>query len=130
MDMMKAQILGKVSELEFAKIAIDKGYVVSAPLNDHGGYDFIVQKDHQLKRIQVRASESPQVKNRCRYKINCKTTRGFDFLAFYMRDIDIWYIIPKHVITCSTIIINPNKKSSIKSKFDHYKDNWDIIFDI
>lgn len=128
MDMMKAQILGKVSELEFAKICIDLGYVVSKPINDHGGYDYIIQSGHQLKRIQVRATESPNKEGR--YKINCTSKKGFDFLALYLRDINIWYIIPKHVITCVTVMVRPNKSNNIKSKFDHYKDNWNIIFDI
>ncbi len=131
MDMMKAQILGKVSELEFAKKCLDKGHVVSVPINDHGGYDFIVENGFYIKRVQVRASESPRFDNnqKCgRYKVNCKSTKGFDFLAFYMRDIDVWYIIPKHVITSSTIMITPNKLNKKKSKYDHYRENWDILF--
>lgn len=50
---LTTQLVGKVTELQVALAFIQHGYVVSQPLIDTR-YDFIIDKDHKLYRIQVK----------------------------------------------------------------------------
>ena len=60
---MKAKELGDYAELKFQLLAFEKGFIVSKPYGDNSRYDFIVDFDGILARIQVRATASKSGKS-------------------------------------------------------------------
>lgn len=52
--MLNTHFQGKITEIQVALAFINKGYQVSQPLISDSRYDFIVDINHQLIRIQVK----------------------------------------------------------------------------
>ena len=48
--------LGEQAECAFMKAAMDRGLVVSKPFGDSARYDFIVDADGRLSRVQVKSA--------------------------------------------------------------------------
>ena len=123
---MKAKELGDYAELKFQLLSFKKGFVVSKPYGDNSRYDFIVDFDGILARVQIRATASKGGKG-YRFSNVYGKNKGLDksnidYLAAYILSEDIWYIIPISIIKNSkTIRINPNSKND---KFIQYKDRW------
>ena len=125
---MRAKELGDYAELKFQLLSFKKGFIVSKPYGDNSRYDFIVDFDGILARVQVRATASKGGKG-YRFSTVYGKNKGLDksnidYLAAYILSEDIWYIIPISIIKNSkTIRINPNSKND---KFIQYKDRWDF----
>ena len=66
---------GLITEMEVALKLIKMGYQVSQPLNADSKYDFIVDVNNQLIRIQVKTAHlSPNTKNAIEFK--CRSVTG------------------------------------------------------
>lgn len=100
-----------------------QGHTVSIPLNDTQDYDLIVDKNDELKRVQVKATSC---KNRGIYQValkSCGGTKGSTYKtiidtqveeAFIFTGDGEMYIIPKEKITNKSTL-------SICDKYKDYK---------
>lgn len=132
---MNEQELGMVAEIEFKKRAVYNGFIVSKVINDRGGYDFIIDCGDRLSKIQVKSTGYLELKGRSNPSYSVvvkKSVRGnrveydksdYDFLAIYIHDFNLIYIIPIDEVP-SKIRIFPNSRAS---KYNKYIDAWDLI---
>lgn len=133
---------GKASELQFAAIAMKLGFSVLQPLDESNPYDFVLAKDNKFIKIQVKSTHKERVisyiyKDRkvktLAYTFNTSngkhigyTKKQIDFLVLHIEPTNAWYIIPadKAKSTCISIL-----KYGKNSKYDKYKDNFEILED-
>ena len=82
---------GLITEMEVALKLIKMGYQVSQPLNPDSRYDFIVDVNNRLLRIQVKTAHlSPKTKNAIQFKCRSITGHGITKTSLYS-DTDIDY---------------------------------------
>lgn len=130
--------LGKIAEYQFVVDASKKNLLVSIPIHDHRGYDFVAQSISKLYKIQVKSTRT-LVKDASRrsrtpfYRI--MLSRGsskkelyekkhLDFFAIYIFDINQWFIIPHSAVTSKSIRLYPQKPNH---KFSKYLEAWHLI---
>lgn len=70
------------------------GYTVSIPLNDTQDYDFIVDKDNILKKIQVKATSCKTKYNKYQVALkSCGGTKGGTYKTVVDTNIDEVFIV-------------------------------------
>lgn len=70
------------------------GYTVSIPLNDTQDYDFIVDKDNILKKIQVKATSCKTKYNKYQVALkSCGGTKGETYKTVVDTNIDEVFIV-------------------------------------
>ena len=130
--------VGKIAEMDFAKLCMQKGLHVSMPIDDCSGYDAIVEKDGKLLKVQIKSTLKESSRRRestkkVSYKVAVQkgwdgrdsySEKHFDILAVYLHALDVWYFFRFSDLTGTTIRIYPDAKIS---KFHHHKENWDIL---
>jgi len=117
------------------------------PININSPYDFIIDINNNLLRIQIKSTWSERktgnknFSTKEKYKIGLSSDKhkkypvnSFDFLIAYIGDFDIWYIIPSHlIINMNSFNVYPTdnyvKSTRDAGKFEIFKNNWDILFD-
>ena len=127
--------IGKIGEMQFDIDCTKRDLFCSWPTIDRNGYDCIVDNGTRLIKVQIKSSNSKQIKSEGNpfYKISVRkglkgrdsyTKDCFDVLAMYLIPEDKWYIMPFEDIynTCISIYIN-----SEKSKYKKYENNWDLL---
>lgn len=128
---------GELAELAFVLAAASNGLVVSKPYGESMPYDFIVQNDERLLRVQVKASFSARrdgyyfsLTNSPRRRLHrCYTEKEIDFLAAYVGPHDAWYIVPHHVIrNITSMVICPGAQGKQSgARFEIYREAWDLL---
>tara|TARA_R110002096_G_scaffold35973_1_gene100853 strand:- start:190 stop:582 length:393 start_codon:yes stop_codon:yes gene_type:complete len=126
------KISGVAAELLFRHICIKKNIISSVPDLDAGcGFDCITSYDGKLQKVQIKSTNS--ITKTGGYKILAahgsknkhKYTKDHcDFLAAYISDIDVWYIIPIEKITGVTVNIYPDK---LNHRYSKYKSAWYLL---
>lgn len=127
--MSKSKRTGNISELEFLLNASKKGLSVSKPYGDDERYDFIVEFNGKMKRVQVKSvnstsnsSKSSQVYN-VTFNGKCYK-KDVEILAIYLIDKNVWYVIPAKKVTANYAIeLNP----TYNSKYNKYIDAWELL---
>ncbi len=129
---------GEIVELRFYLKAFEIGMIVSKPFGDNARYDFIVDRDGRLSRIQIKStgilnSEPGHHGHSGRYRIysayGASRKRHFskehiDFLVAYIIPKSVWYIIPIEVTNGKkTIHLNIGGHG----KYEQYRDRWDLF---
>jgi hypothetical protein len=122
-------IVGDVAELKFMVLMREMGYTVCKPMSHHSRYDFIVDMDGDMKRVQVK-STSYRVKSTKdnAYLFHSYTQRKkrrylkseIDFIAVYVPDFDAWYMIPMDDIFSESLKVYPHNPNS-KGKYEKYR---------
>jgi hypothetical protein len=121
--------IGRIAEIKFSLKCLEKGFKVFEPLVDDFGVDFIIRQNNITKTIQVKSTKEPDKSNPNTYKISIKRgaknvsydKKSFDYLAVYLFDRDLFYLIPLEVASASCIRISPD---STRCKYRAYKDVW------
>lgn len=102
------------------------GYVVSIPLNDTQDYDLVIEKDGELKTVQVKATGC-KTKNE-NYQValkSCGGTRGATYKTLIKTNVDFlfilneqmeMYLIPKEKIQNKTTL-------NLCEKYEKYRVN-------
>jgi hypothetical protein len=124
---------GEVTELAFMHKAAALGFVVTKPWGDNTRYDFIVDSDGHLTRVQVRS-----VSLACRpgcyhvgagsggHRKHPNTRAHIDLLAVYLIPEDIWYLIPISAFAPRvTINLHPNRLPP--APFEQFRDAWRLL---
>jgi hypothetical protein len=120
---------GEWAELRFMARAAEQGLHITKPWGDSRRYDFVVEHQGRFQRVQVK-STSRKLRN-CYI---CSVRGGnkpyskdeVDFIAMYVIEKDVWYIIPIQVAARSKtiLILSPNIKNS---KHAPYKEAWHLL---
>ena len=129
-----------LTEALFVAEAIRMGFNVSRPLGVMP-YDYIIEKDGKLSRIQVKGTFADPAKNPKQLnKIMMKrspTQTGYtiseiDFVAAYLVVADLWYVIP--IAACAglkTINLYPLKEIEgirpQQCRFEQYRNAWHLL---
>ena len=127
---------GHLCELKFVLRATEKGFFVNRPLGDFRAYDYILDKNNTLNRIQVKSANKIKKKpeQAISYKIMLAQGSGhkhvynikdIDYFIIYLVQDDLFYIIPRSV-TGNTLSISlfPDSRDS---KYNIYKENWGLL---
>lgn len=118
--------------MDFAKECIKRGIVPSMPLDDCGGYDFIIEKNGNLVKIQIKSTETICAVKKC-YRIAVQkgmnggksySDSDFDILSIYIHDLNIWYHMPNSKVKVRSISLRPHNP---KTKYEIYR-NWEAIY--
>jgi len=120
---------GEWAEMRFMAMATENGIEVSKPYGEMAHYDFVVEHEGRLARVQVKSTFAKQA----RHGYAC-TLRGgmgpygpndFDFLAVYLILEDLWYIIPtKNVRGRFSLGLYPNLKNA---RYEPYREAWHLL---
>jgi hypothetical protein len=124
--------VGEIGEMEFIKKAIRKGFSVSKPWGDSDRYDAITDWNGTLRRVQIRATESPADSG---YLVHASvyvgdksvglTKEDIDVLAAYIFPKDLWYIVPvEGFVPLKNLWLSPESE---QSRFEKFREAWDWL---
>ena len=128
---MLDKIKGELAEAKFIVEAISRKFIVSAPFGDSCEYDFIIDYNGKLNKIQVKSAWTllrPETSGgrygvkmgKCKGKIKYKSV---DFCIVYA--LNVWYIIPMNLVEGTNITVYPHRDSD--GKYEQYKNHWDLL---
>jgi hypothetical protein len=100
---------GQISELQFIVEASKLGLSVSKPIDVNSKYDFIIDNNERLIKIQVKSCstiDNHGKHNRYRVDVACGNSKNkrpyhekdFDYFAIHLPVDNIWFIIPLDVV--------------------------------
>lgn len=125
------KLRGEWAEVHFLARASEHALRVSKPYGDCLPYDFIVEYDGRMFRVQVK-STSYRCPPYTGYKCFVKPTKGpryaagmIDFIAAYILPEDIWYIIPFRVLKSrGTVHLDP---CNPRNRYRPYREAWHLL---
>lgn len=124
--------LGKIAEVKFNLIALERGYACLWPSVDIHGYDCVIDSNGKLFKVQIKSSSKVHTNTRGYREIKASCSKGkygqvgydvsdFDFLAIYSHALNEWWVIPMEetpIIKGSrSISLYPDRKNSKYTKF-------------
>ena len=122
---------GVASELLFRYECIKKGIVPSIPdIDDGAGFDVITSHENKLCKIQIKSTNT---KENTGYRVSCSkgsstkkryTKDHCDFIAVYIIERKIWFIIPIDKIKSININVYPDK---INHRYSKYNSAWHLL---
>lgn len=143
MSVYKKHINGTVSELLAESYFINNGYIVSKPINDFNEYDFVVDDEKGLRKVQVKTVYWDNNKNRnlvsCvtshirgnEHRYNKKYENGsYDILACVHKESGSVYIIPfDEVKGRRSITFYPEgKPDTVRKRYDDFENYKRSLF--
>lgn len=123
---------GEWAEAVFLARAIREGLCVTRPWGDSARYDFIVDCDGQLLRIQVKSTAHQKRGHYCFMNSSADyrkfySAKEVDYLALYVIPLDLWYIIPmRKVGRRHAIPVYPNVARS-RGRFERFRNRWALL---
>lgn len=129
---MHSTAKGIIAEKKFALRCLELGIPVLTPLIDQNGFDYVIQKGDRFEKIQVKSTAVHDKRNKNSYRFTVKrgavgfkySEGDFDYLACYIFELNLFYIIPFSCFSAMTIRINP---TSTKCKYNNYKEEWSFL---
>ena len=100
------------------------GYTVSIPLNDTQDYDFIVDKDNILKKIQVKATSCKTKYNKYQVALkSCGGTKGGTYKTVVDTNIDEVFIVTDslELFRIPIEVIKNKATLNLSEKYEKYK---------
>jgi len=96
--MLSTHFQGEITELEVAESFLKLGYQVCKPLVSDSRYDFIVDIDHKLYRIQVKTASLSNDEDYIEFHTESShtNTKGTIYHAYSAEDIDYFATIYNH----------------------------------
>jgi hypothetical protein len=129
---MTPKELGELAEAEFLRRALGMGMAITKPWGESQAYDFIVDAEGKLCRVQVKAAfrEGPQGGYSLRaYRSSkkCYTKKEIDVLAGYAAPENAWYLFPVRAIErVKSLKLFPGSKGK-RSKFEKWREAWGVV---
>ena len=125
--LLNSHFKGRITELQVAEAFLSKGIQVSQPLVGDSRYDFIVDVNHQLLRIQVKTATLEENGNYIEIK-TCSThtnTQQTIVHSYSKEDVDYFatyfnnecYLIPIEIVGNRTfrLRLKPTKNGQVKN---------------
>ena len=100
------------------------GYTVSIPLNDTQDYDFIIDKDNILKKIQVKATSCKTKYNKYQVALkSCGGTKGGTYKTVVDTNIDEVFIVTDslELFRIPIEVIKNKATLNLCEKYEKYK---------
>ncbi len=122
---------GELAELLFLYRVAALGLVVSKPYGESAKYDFLVDADGHLTRVQVK---SVSTAHRGAYRISCGsgqnskipyTAADIDLLAAYIVPEDVWYLIP---VSAFAPVTGLRLRPGSRRRFERFRDAWHLLY--
>ncbi len=129
---MTAKELGELAEAEFLRRALGMGMAIAKPWGESQAYDFIVDAQGKLSRVQVKAAfrvgpEGGYSLRAYRSSKKCYTEKEIDALAGYAAPENAWYFFPVRVIKkVKSLKLFPGSKGG-RSKFEKWREAWGVV---
>jgi hypothetical protein len=128
MGIKHPKLRGEWVELKFMLRAIELGLHFNKPWGEVRPYDFVLEHRGQFVRVQVK---STMFKDRGGYSCTVRGSDGpyegdpFDYVAAYVFQEELWYIIPAElVVGQGSIALYPKLKCA---KYGPYKEAWHLL---
>lgn len=128
MGIKHPKVRGEWVELKFMMRAIELGLHLNKPWGEVMPYDFVIEHRARFARVQVK---STMFIDRGGYSCTVRGCDGpyegdpFDYLAAYIFQEELWYIIPaKLVVGQGSIALYPRLK---RAKYGPYKEAWHLL---
>lgn len=118
---------GEWTELRFMASASEQGLSVSKPWGDSCRYDFIVEHNGKLLRIQVKSTTYRRWRSYiCRLPERLYASQQIDSLVIYVIPKNAWFIFPVSVIASGTrnLTLSPHLKTS---RHGAYQEAWHLL---
>src|SRR5450432_4263152 len=129
MGIKHPKVRGEWVELRFMMRAIELGLHLTKPWGEVMQYDFVVEHEGKFVRVQVK---STMFKDRGGYSCTVRGSHGpyqgdpFEYLAAYVFQEDLWYIIPAEmVVGQGSIELYPKLKGAKYGTY--YKEAWHLL---
>ena len=127
-DIKHPKLRGEWAELRFMARAAEHGLLVTKPWGDTARYDFAVEHKGKFVRVQVK---STMFKCDAGYRCNVVAdgepyeSDALDFVAAYVIQEDVWYIIPAAAFKGQTRVrLYPGRKDA---KYSRYEEAWNLL---
>jgi hypothetical protein len=123
---------GELAELQFYLKSHEYGFIVSKPFGDSAKYDFIVDCNGRLSRVQVKSTAHTPYRH-TGYQITigygkdktCYSKKDIDYLCAYIVPSDLWYIMPIKILGDKrSLSIYPKKP---EHPINAYKESWQLF---
>lgn len=129
--------IGASLGLQFAFEVISRGANVSEPIGDNAAYDFIVEINGKMSRVQVKSAvprssgggylvptsrRVPVATKDGKLSSKCVPYSVSDFEALVTKAGDTWYVFDTSVLGKDSMYLNP--LSQRKSAATPFKNNW------
>jgi PD-(D/E)XK endonuclease len=125
---------GELAEARFIAKALSVGLRVARPFGDSSPYDFIVERNHHLYRVQVKSAWRPTQRGAYQFVAGPAPLRGYglrpyrpgeiDFLVLYIAPDDTWFIIPAQTLGAKTHL---TFRTDAPGPFAPYREAWDLL---
>ena len=122
---------GELAELAFAHKAASLGFGVAKPYGDSERFDFIVNWDRRLWRVQVKSTRTAQHgvyevgAHGCWGGVDTYTKDEIDLIVAYVVPEDAWYVIPiEDTRGRKRLCLHPNVPRRACYKYEHYREAW------
>ena len=129
---LTAKQLGEIAEAQFLAKASGLGFGVAKPWGDSRPYDFILDAEGRLTRVQVksayRAGEQRNYSLRAHGRnYRAYTAKEIDALAGYVVPLDAWYLFPVRLLgKLKTVKLFPDSLKR-RSKFERWREAWWVV---
>ena len=124
--MQNTKDVGIVSELKVLTELVSKGYIVSQPYGDNAPYDFIIDTNEKLLKIQVKTSndlEDGSIKISLSKRDGAKRLHrtsysklNVDAIICFSRRYNQFFYIDLHKYFCQEIILRPKNNVKVMMK--------------
>ena len=110
------------------------GFGVAKPWGESDRYDFIVDAEGRLFKVQVKSAHCACYRSGIAYKINTRPrwvrpyqAHEIDLLVAFIVPLDIWYVFPPSAFeTITAVHLFPQCKRKT-SKYERYREAWDLF---
>lgn len=137
MTIVNNKLEGFKSELRLAIRLLDQGLRVSEPMGDYSPYDLVVENSNgRLLKLQIKtAVKTSRTEDSYSWKACCaKGTKNkqfydavdVDYFCIYVRELDVWYIIPYNEMTGKTANVYPHFEKST-GKYEKFIERFDLL---
>ena len=131
-----AKTIGVTGEQLFAFRALEEGLMPSVPIGDNAQYDFLIDSDGKISRVQVKASSVRQSgRNQARYDFFLKHSKQskiyspdqLDVFALVVIPLRTIYIVPFEAVNKLTKIGVYPETSNTRSRMEPYREAWCLL---
>lgn len=117
---MNTNGIGDLAEAKITAKLVERGYIVSHPINDHARYDLIADDGEELKRIQVKHGRLEEegrlvVAN---LETSNPTTKGSEYSYYGSDEIDAYMIYCSELDKCYEIEHEDAPKSNLNLRIE------------
>lgn len=124
--------LGEMAEAAFLAKASGLGFGVAKPWGDSDRYDFIVDVNGRLWRVQVKSAHRAGQDGQYNFRMFGHSPRAYredeiDVLVAYIVPEDAWYVFPVQVFQKRRSLKLFSGSRRKRSKYEKYREAWWIL---